>query len=598
MKKWYNEKMNKKEKLKKIIEEKVYITADKEKISDGNGGYRENGFLFDFRRVLMKAETLNLVSEIFWEEYKEKYPFQIGTLEVAGIPLAIGLNQFIYNQGKKDMNTFFIRKSRKKSGLLRMIEGVIEKDKKIILVDDIINSGKSFVRQIKVLEELGYKVDEVWAILKWRDDNFYTFFNERNIKIKAIFEMNDFKNLGLKNKETKAENFEAMSYPFEVLWKFSAPNPNYYYVVPKSNPVIDEDKIYFGSDSGWFWAINQNDGSVAWKFKVGYHTKGKSIFSTPVLYKNLVIFGAYDGNLYALNKETGKKVWINFEADWIGSSPTISEKLGLGFVGLEFGLIRKRGGIMAFDLKTGKLIWKDITPSYTHSSPLYLKKTKEVVIGSNDGIVRLYDAKKGIKKWEFKTDEISEEEILAGFSKKDIKNSFAYDEKLDYLAFGTTDGYTYIIKRKNGELVFKHKAEFGYYSTPVIYNHILYTSSLDKHLYAIDLITKKEIWKWNAGARIFASPKIINDKIYIGANTGRLTELSLDGKELGFITIAERITGVIAYNPKTKIFFLPSYANEIYALKKRDKKILEKEKKEIQEKMYQDYLKFTRNELD
>ncbi len=585
----------KKEKLKKIIIEEVFITADKENISDGRGGIREKGFLFDFRRVLMKGEVLNLVSEIFWEQNKNKYPFQIGTLEVAGIPLAVGLNQYIFSQWEKDINTFFIRKSRKKSGLLRMIEGVVEKDKKIILVDDIINSGKSFIRQIVVLEELGYKIDEVWAILKWRDNDFYEYLNNKNIKINYIFELNDFeKELGLKNKKTTEKDFEAAPYPFNTIWKFSAPNPNYYYVVPKSNPILDENKIYFGSDSGYFWAINQKDGSVVWKFKVGFHPKGKGVFSTPVIYKNLVIFGAYDGNLYALNKETGKKVWINFEADWIGSSPTISKKLGLGFIGLEFGLIRKRGGVLAFDLKTGKTIWKDITPSFTHSSPLFIETTKEVVIGSNDGILRLYDAKKGIKKWEFKTEEVNEGEILTGFSHTDIKASIAYDKKRDLLAFSTTSGWSYILNRKNGELIFKHKAEFGYYSTPLIYDGILYLASLDKNLYAIDLDIQKEIWKWNSGARIFASPKIINDKIYIGANTGRLTELSLDGKELGFITISERITGTIAYNPKSKIFFLPSYANEIYALKRKSDKVIKKEIEEIQKEEYKAYLEWTR----
>ena len=239
----------------------------------------------------------------------------------------------------------------------------------------------------------------------------------------------------------------------------------------------------------------------------------------------------------------------------------------------------KRGGILAFDLKTGKLVWKDITKSFTHSSPLFLEKTNEVVIGSNDGIVRMYDAKKGVKKWEFKTGEVSDEEILSGFSKRDIKESLAYNSKTDSLFFGTVEGYLYSIDRKTGEENWKHKAEFGFMSTPLVYKNKIYASSLDKHLYCLDTKSGKEIWKWNASARIFASPSEINGKIYIGANTGRMTGLDPEsGKPLEFITVPERITNSMVYNKKTDRYFLPTFANEIYKLRKKTQKEIFEEK--------------------
>ena len=62
----------------------------------------------------------------------------------------------------------------------------------IILVDDLMNAGNSFWRQIEVLENLGHKVDTVWSILRFRDIDYYTRFHNRNINIVSIFDLDDF----------------------------------------------------------------------------------------------------------------------------------------------------------------------------------------------------------------------------------------------------------------------------------------------------------------------------------------------------------------------------------------------------------------------
>jgi len=259
------------------------------------------------------------------------------------------------------------------------------------------------------------------------------------------------------------------------------------------------------------------------------------------------------------------------EADWVGSSPSLAEDMGLLFIGLEFGIIKKRGGIVALDMKTGGKVWHYLMPMFTHSYPLYIQEKRQVIIGSNDGSAYLFEAKKGTLIWKFETGTYLDEDLIKGFSAHDIKESFAYDKKRDYIIFGNIEGRMFVLDRKTGEELFTLKADFGFYSTPLIYNGKVFISSVDKHLYCIDLEALSLKWKWYAGARIFASPVEIEGSIYIGANTGRLTELDPEtGKELSFITVPERITNKVAYNPDTKRFFLPTFANEIYCLEKKE----------------------------
>lgn len=558
-----------KKKIKIQIEEKVFVKNSKEQIGILSD---PDAWLFDFRRLLMNGGAADLVSEIFYEEYIDAYPFQLCAIEIAGVPLVTSLMTKFFYKGHEDTNAFFIRKSRKKSGLMRMIEGEIDENKKIILVDDIMNSGNSFWRQIEVLEELGHRVETVWSILRFRDLDYYKRFRNRNIRVKSLFTLNDFTDsLGENVKNLAPKNSTPPKMPFGSGWVFKSKNPSYGHVVSKSQPILDDTKIYFGSDNETFWALNQKDGSVAWKYKVGPHIKKKSIFSNPVFYNNLVIFGAYDGNIYALDKKTGRKRWICFEADWVGSSPAVAKDLEMIFVGLEFGLLRRHGGIIALDANNGKRVWADYShPAYTHASPKYIKEHQQVVIGSNDGKMRLYEAKTGKRVWEFTTfgGASFKKDSDAGFGEGDIKESAAYDLTRDYVIFGSMDGFLYILDRKTGHLVHHFKCVFGIWATPLIYENKVYFTSVDKHLRCVNLNTLELIFERNIdNTRIFSQPVVINKKLYVGTNAARLHELDPDtGEELGYFQALERITNSVIYNEKTDTYFLPTYANEIICL--------------------------------
>lgn len=555
--------------LKETIEKRGFVKASDARIITRESVEKDDGWLFDIKNILLDPATMDHVGELFWEEHPDLDGIQIAGVETAGIPLVAALVLIGHEKYKKKVSGFFLRKSRKKDGLMKMIEGEVHKDRPVILVDDLINSGKSMMRQVEVLEGEGMQVIAVWTLVRFRNLEYYEYFNKKSIPIRSPFELNDFqKTLGITNLVTKEKN--TLRQGFVPKWKFSGGDPSYHFVVPKSDPAIDDKRVYFGSDHGVFWCLDQRSGETLWSYKVGFHPKGKGIFSSPVIFKDIVIFGAYDGNVYALDATTGKRKWVFMDADWIGSSPSVAEDLGLVFIGLEFGLFRKRGGIAAIDIKSGKLRWHSYDmPAYTHSSPLYIRERGQVAIGSNDGAAYLFNAIDGSLVWKFETGTPSDEELKIGFSSLDIKESFVYNEKRDLIIFGNKQDSIFFVSRKGGKEVGRFTAEFGFYSTPAIYKDTVLAASLDKHLYCIDMDRFAEKWRWYAGARIFATPLVLNDHVYIGANTGRLTELNAEtGEEVAFFQATERITNKIAYNPETQRFFVTTFANELYCLEK------------------------------
>jgi len=541
--------------LKNTIEQDVLVWA-KDGIYIADFPFDAGAWLMDFKKVLLRPQVLRAYVDLFWEKMEHSYPFQVGGLELTALPLVGAIvADSTARSPQKPVNGFFIRKERKREGLQKTIEGALMPNIPIIIVDDILNRGRSAELQVELLEKEGRAVSKIFTILRFRDLSYYKPLTSRGIEIISLFDLNDFsRSTSLKNIQIGAEN--AIPRPFIVDWYFKSEGARHQFMMPKSGPTIDESALYMGSDSGIFWAIDQKNGKPLWQHKVLFGAGEKMIFSTPCVHNGVVYFGAYDGNVYALDAKTGTKKWIYFDADWIGSSPAIAQDLGLLYIGLEYGLFTKKGGLAALDVKRGKEVWKHFFPELTHASPAYSKKNQIVICGSNDGIVRAFNAKNGDPLWEIGTG-------------APVRYSVAVSDEGGVTVFGSEDGKAYIIDIKTGAVRHTFEMMAGSYSTPLIIGKKVYITSLDKYLYCVDTETGKEIWRFHTLGRIFSSPLKVGNSIYIGSNDGWLYEINADtGENTALFLATERIVNAIAYNEKTGKIFIPTSTNEIYCLTK------------------------------
>ena len=150
------------EKLKDMIAEMgVTYASDEQPIMSPKGAKQK--WLIDLRPVLLNTEALNIITDIFWDQFVEDLPFQIGGMEVAAVPLVTALLMKAEQRGIKT-NGFIIRKERKRTGLGKIVEGQLNDDP-IVLVDDIFNSGSSLEKARVALEQAGKKIDQIFVIL-------------------------------------------------------------------------------------------------------------------------------------------------------------------------------------------------------------------------------------------------------------------------------------------------------------------------------------------------------------------------------------------------------------------------------------------------
>jgi len=79
--------------------------------------------------------------------------------ETAGIPLAAAIAI------KAKLPMVYVRKRPKSYGTMSFIEGILEKDKKAVLIDDMITDGKSKMRFIEGIRKEGAVCNDVLVIL-------------------------------------------------------------------------------------------------------------------------------------------------------------------------------------------------------------------------------------------------------------------------------------------------------------------------------------------------------------------------------------------------------------------------------------------------
>ena len=136
-----------------------------------------------------------------------------------------------------------------------------------------------------------------------------------------------------------------------------------------SSPVVKDDIVYFGTGSGYFYALNKKNGDQKWKFKTG-----EIIHSSPAVAYGNVYFGSWDTYLYALNSETGKEVWkfktgedtAYYNQTGIAGSAMIADSI------LFFGC--RDAHLYALDAINGKLKWKRFNDySWVSCSPVVYK---------------------------------------------------------------------------------------------------------------------------------------------------------------------------------------------------------------------------------
>ena len=342
-----------------------------------------------------------------------------------------------------------------------------------------------------------------------------------------------------------------------------------------SSPAVEGKRLYYVSNRSVVWCVDtegfmdgKNDGPFTDETLTGPHDPD--------------VIWSFD-----MMKEIG-----NFPHNMSNSSPVIWGDLV--FLSTSNGQDEshvhisspRAPSIIALNKHTGKLVWEDNSAGdgILHgqwSTPTVGKiaGVDQVVSAQGDGWVRGYDPQTGKKLWEF--DLNPKESVWPKDRNEVIATPVIYHDRI-YIGNGQDPehgegvGHFYAIDAtKRGDItrtgrVF-HVDIRRTIATAAVVDDLVYVSDFSGYLHCFDANTGKEYWTHDLSSSVWASPLVVDGKIYVGNEDGDIyiMQAGKEKKELARINMRRGVTatavpahGTLFINTNTDLFALSKGAPE------------------------------------
>ena len=142
----------------------------------------------DNRICLSFPKIRDFLANSIAEEIKKSVS---GNFTIAGVATgAIGIGMLVAN--KLNAPFIYVRPEQKKHGKKNQIEGTLNKKEKVIVIEDLISTGKSSLNAVDAIQNNGAKVVFMIALFTYGFEIAKENFMRKNIELKTL---SDYKNL-------------------------------------------------------------------------------------------------------------------------------------------------------------------------------------------------------------------------------------------------------------------------------------------------------------------------------------------------------------------------------------------------------------------
>jgi len=175
-------------------------------------------WMLDSLSVTLTSRGGELAGSCVLELLKRFDGRQIATYGLTAVPIL----QSCITRSNGKYRGLLVRKERKKHGSLKLIEGPLDPNEPIILIDDSISSGTSSAEACELLEQAGLRVEGGIFLVRFGWDAGYAWLQERGYHVEAVSDIWDDFIYHMEDEEKPLANPSKWFPPFEWSQK-SAP---------------------------------------------------------------------------------------------------------------------------------------------------------------------------------------------------------------------------------------------------------------------------------------------------------------------------------------------------------------------------------------
>ena len=255
-----------------------------------------------------------------------------------------------------------------------------------------------------------------------------------------------------------------------------------------SSPAVSNGVVYFGSQDGNVYALDDTTGTELWSY-----TTGAGVSSSPAVIDGLLFVGS--DAFYALDATTGTEVW---SAAIAGTSSPAVENGVVYFATLQ-PTIFTGGSVYALNARTGEPLWQYTTPIPFNYSCWDVAVAYTTVYGGCENLTLRLDATTGQIIW-----------------RRNDGPAVAAAGGVVY----TTSGYDILFAiEPGGSVLWKYGLGGGAssaVSAPAVSNDAAYAGIKGGSLSAVNLTSGASLW--TANGQFTTTPAVANGVVYIGSD--------------------------------------------------------------------------------
>lgn len=265
----------------------------------------------------------------------------------------------------------------------------------------------------------------------------------------------------------------------------------------------------------WSGGGIQSDQEIqpVWTFSCEDEIRGAATVHNGVVY-----VGSYDNNLYALRAEDGQFLWKFAAEGSIAGQPQVHNGV------VYFGSGDSK--LYAISVRNGRLFWEYSTEAPIRSSPRIADG--HVFIASDDGFLHAVNLTSTRRAWRV---DLGEPVRSTPFLTK------------EYIYIGSENGEV-VCANYRGDVRWRFNAKRAVTASPIVADDVVYLTSLDSTLYALDAKSGWGIWKFRMNKGSVSTPAKFENRVFFGSADGNLYCVEdRRGKEVWRFSAEDQVSG-------------------------------------------------------
>ncbi len=359
-----------------------------------------------------------------------------------------------------------------------------------------------------------------------------------------------------------------MAFQTKVIWSESVGDGvNKYF--SRLTPAVGYGKIFAADREGIITAFDPKTGDEIWTRDISRKSRASSItnlyglFASSVSAKvsggltldyDAVFFGTEDGIVYSLNQEDGSINWQSTVPSEVIAQPATDS--GLVIVNTVSGTL------VGLDAKTGEIKWRndsDVPPLTLRGISAPAAESGGVIVGLANGRVRVSIIESGLTAWESvvaKPTGATELDRIVDIDSKPL----VFGGTVYIVSYG---GSLAAIELRTGNIIWNR--EYASYRNVTIEGNRLFVTDNNSNVFAIDRRNGVELWSnGDLRKRNLTEATPVGDYIVIGDKFGFLHYLTQDeGKYVSRIAIGDN-------DEDESIYTAPVYKDGLFVVQTRD----------------------------